>query len=143
KRYVLWCRWRSHVDRRDNGRTCERSTYRTGNGSRANDDFKCLSILSDNAKISATSIVLMSCSTSFAFVPSLNIVRQNGQALEIIVGSTYISWYVRATFTRAPVVSSVHMRPPPAPQHIPFSLLRFISTSSRPGIDFKISLGGS
>src|SRR5699024_11302411 len=90
------------------------------------DSAVCFSVDShtDNAKISATSIVLMSCSTSFAFVPSLNIVRQNGQALEIIVGSTSIACSVRATFTRAPVVSSVHMRPPPAPQHIPFSLLR-------------------
>src|SRR5699024_10305275 len=105
----------------------------------------CFSVDSntDNAKISATSIVLMSCSTSFAFVPSLNIFRQNGQALEIIVGSTSIACSVRATFTRALVVSSVHMISPPAPQHIPFYLLRFISTRSSPGIDFKISLGGS
>src|SRR5699024_4628857 len=69
----------------------------------------------DNAKISATSIVLTSCSTSFAFVPSLNIVRQNGQALEIIVGSVSNNCSVRATLIRFPVVSSVHIKPPPAP----------------------------
>src|SRR5699024_12797790 len=86
---------------------------------------------------------LISSSTSLAFVPSLSIVRQNGQALEIIDDSVAMACSVRATLTRFPVVSSVHMRPPPAPQHIPFSFVRSISTSSRPGIDLRISLGGS
>src|SRR5699024_5067012 len=97
----------------------------------------------DKAKISATSIVLTSCSTSFAFVPSLNIVRQNGQALEIIVGSVSNNCSVRATLIRFPVVSSVHIKPPPAPQHIPLSLFRSGSTNVNPGMAFKISLGGS
>src|SRR5699024_979037 len=106
-------------------------------------DCSSSSVNTDSAKISATSIVLTSCSTSFAFVPSLNIVRQNGQALEIIVGSASSSCSVLATLIRFPVVSSVHMSPPPAPQHIPFSRVRSGSTKVNPGIAFKISLGGS
>src|SRR5699024_4260431 len=81
--------------------------------------------------------------TSFAFVPSLNIVKQNGHALEIIVGSTSNACSVLATLIRFPVSSSDHMSPPPAPQHIPFSFVRTISTNSSPGMAFKISLGGS
>src|SRR5699024_10794034 len=105
--------------------------------------FCSVSVNTDRARISATSIVLISSSTSFAFVPSLNIVRQNGHALEIMDDSVSIACSVRATLMRLPVVSSAHIRPPPAPQHMPFSRERVISTRSSPGIDRKISLGGS
>src|SRR5699024_63398 len=105
--------------------------------------FSSSSTITDSASISATSIVPISSSTSFAFVPSLNIVKQYGQALEIIDGFTAIACSVRATLMRFPVVSSVHIKPPPAPQHIPFSFVRSISTSSIPGIACNISRGGS
>src|SRR5699024_6735538 len=101
------------------------------------------SVITDNARISATSMVLISYSTSFAVVPSLSIVKQNGQTLDIIVDSTSTACSVRATFMRLPVVTSGHINPPPDEQHIPYPRLRFMSTNSRPGIDWRISLGGS
>src|SRR5699024_7876585 len=76
--------------------------------------FSSSSTITDSASISATSIVPISSSTSFAFVPSLNIVKQYGQALEIIDGITAIACSVRSTLMRVPVVSSVHIKPPPA-----------------------------
>src|SRR5699024_12367899 len=74
--------------------------------------FSSSSTITDSASISATSIVPISSSTSFAFVPSLNIVKQYGPALEIIDGFTAIACSVRATLMRFPVVSSVHIKPP-------------------------------
>ena len=43
-----------------------------------------------------------------------------------------ISSRERASFTFVPTVSSIHMRAPPAPQHIPFVPLRSASTTSIP-----------
>ena len=39
---------------------------------------------------------------------------------------------VRSTLTFLPIVSSIHMRAPPAPQHMPLVPLRGISTMSMP-----------
>ena len=39
---------------------------------------------------------------------------------------------VRSMFTFLPIVSSIHMRAPPAPQHMPLVPLRGISTTSMP-----------
>ena len=41
------------------------------------------------------------------------------------------SWE-RSTLMFLPVSSSIHMRPPPAPQHMPLVPLRSASTSSMP-----------
>ena len=38
----------------------------------------------------------------------------------------------RASLTFVPIVSSIHMRAPPAPQHMPFVPLRPASTTSMP-----------
>src|SRR5690625_5809525 len=88
-----------------------------------------LSAKTDSANISATSIVPISWSTSFAFVPSLNIVKQNGQALEIIVGFTSIACSVLETLIIFTVVSSDHIQPQHVIQHIPYYyIFTFLST---------------
>ena len=41
----------------------------------------------------------------------------------------------RSSLTLTPIDSSIHMRAPPAPQHMPFVPLRGISTTSMPLIE--------
>ena len=43
-----------------------------------------------------------------------------------------IASWARSSFTFLPIDSSIHMRAPPAPQHMPFVPLRRISTISMP-----------
>src|SRR5579872_1623839 len=65
---------------------------------------------------------------SFALTPSLIIVMQKGQAVAIASAPVASSSCVRSMLIRLPCVSSIHMRPPPAPQHMPRLLLRSGST---------------
>src|SRR5699024_12132645 len=60
--------------------------------------------------VQTCALPILSSSTSFAFVPSLNIVRQYGHALEIIDDSVSIACSVRATLIRFPVVRSEERR---------------------------------
>ena len=52
-----------------------------------------------------------------------------------------IASWARSTLTFLPACSSIHMRPPPAPQHMPFVPLRGISTMSMPVSDPMTSRG--
>ena len=67
-------------------------------------------------------------------MPSESIVMQNGHETAITSGFVSSAWSVRSRFTRLSGSSSIHMRPPPAPQHMPKCLCRCISTSSAPAL---------
>jgi hypothetical protein len=67
-------------------------------------------------------------SRPFDVTPSVIIVMQNGHAVAIASAPVASSSSVRSTLMRFPVSSSIHMRPPPAPQHSPRLLLRLGST---------------
>ena len=82
-------------------------------------------------------------STSFAFTPSLIIVKQYGHPLPIMVGFVQEVVQFVAILIRVPVFSSVHIIPPPAPQHMAFSRLRALQQPSHQESTFKISRGGS
>jgi len=53
---------------------------------------------------------------------------QNGQAVATVSAPEARISSVRLWFTRVPIFSSIHMRPPPAPQQKPCCLLRGSST---------------
>src|SRR3989442_15743815 len=79
---------------------------------------------------------ICSC-TPLAPTPSSSVIRQNGHPLATLVAPLLIarSCSIRRWFTRWPTFSSIHMRPPPAPQQNPRSrLCGSISTRWTPGI---------
>ena len=76
-------------------------------------------------------------------VPSFSMTLQNGQPTAILVAPVPIASSERLTLTRSPIVSSIHMRAPPAPQQNDFSTLRSISTRLTPGTDATSSRGGT
>ncbi len=51
--------------------------------------------------------------------------------------------FIRVWLIREPSFSSIHIRPPPAPQHRPCSRERSSSLSSSPGIARRICRGAS
>jgi hypothetical protein len=75
--------------------------------------------------------------------PSDSMTRQNGQPTAIWSAPVAMASSVRLTLMREPIVSSIHMRAPPAPQQKDFSLLRGISVNSAPGMTLSSSRGGS
>ena len=75
--------------------------------------------------------------------PSVIIVMQNGHATAIWSAPVASSSSLRSTFTRLPTFSSIHMRPPPAPQHNPLLFVRGGSTSSTTGSALRSVLRGA
>ena len=74
--------------------------------------------------------------------PSDSITRQNGQPTAIWSAPVPTASAVRFSLIRVPMVSSIHMRAPPAPQQKDFSELRGISLNSAPGSTCSSSRGG-
>ena len=68
---------------------------------------------------------------------------QNGQAVASVSAPVARTCCVRAAFTRVPRDSSIHIRPPPAPQQNVWRPLLSISRSSMPGIAPSTSRGGA
>src|SRR4030042_417753 len=68
------------------------------------------------ATISARSNTRTLSSAFLSFSPSSNMVMQYGQQTQIVSEFSFKASSVRATFMRFPVLSSIHIRPPPAPQ---------------------------
>ena len=66
-----------------------------------------------------------------AVSPSESITRQNGQPTAIWSAPVATASLVRFTLIRSPMVSSIHIRAPPAPQQKDRSELRGISTTRR------------
>ena len=90
--------------------------------------------------MSTTSGFLSSSSTTL-LTPSDIIVLQNGQPMAMADAPVATASSVRLTLMRWPMVSSIHMRAPPAPQQKPVFLLRGISTRFAP--DAPISSRGA
>src|SRR5665213_1213807 len=67
------------------------------------------------------SITDTSSSRPLAFTASSSMIMQNGQAVEMMSAPVASASLVRSMFTRLPIVSSIHIRAPPAPQQKPFS----------------------
>src|SRR5690606_17673641 len=94
----------------------------------------------------ATSTTSTDSEAAFSFCrevsPSVSITRQNGQPVAIFVGAVPSASSTRSRLMRLPMRSSIHIRAPPAPQHIDRSACRGISrrlapeapTSSRGGV---------
>jgi hypothetical protein len=59
---------------------------------------------------------------------------QNGHSTATTWAPVSSAWRVRSSLIRVPRVSSIHMRPPPAPQQNVCLPLRSISRISTPGI---------
>jgi hypothetical protein len=70
-----------------------------------------------------------------ALVPSSSMMKQKGHAVAIRVAPVDSASFERSSLTFVPTVSSIHIRAPPAPQHIPLVPLRGISTTSMPLIE--------
>ena len=102
--------------------------------------------LTDASSIWATSRTSTSARAeplSWASVrPSASITRQNGQPTAIWSAPVATASFVRLTLIRSPMVSSIHIRAPPAPQQNDRSPLRSISASSAPGMICSRSRGG-
>ena len=75
--------------------------------------------------------------------PSESITRQNGQPTAIWSAPVATASAVRVSLMREPIVSSIHMRAPPAPQQKDRSELRGISTSLVSGMTLSSSRGAS
>ena len=69
--------------------------------------------------------------------------RQNGQPVAILSAPVATASTVRFTLMREPMLSSIHMRAPPAPQQKEVSLLRGISVNVAPGMISSSSRGAS
>jgi hypothetical protein len=68
-------------------------------------------------------------SAFFAWIASPSITMQNGHAVVTMSGSSSSASSTRSSLMRLPMRSSIHMRAPPAPQHIERSAWRGISVS--------------
>ena len=68
---------------------------------------------------------------------------QNGHSVATVEAPVASAWAVRDSLIRVPRVSSIHIRPPPAPQQNVFLPRLSISRSSRPGTDARTSRGSS
>ena len=77
-----------------------------------------------------------------AFTPPVNMVVQKGQPVAISVAPVARACSERNSLTRRPMVSSMYMRAPPAPQQKASSRVRPISTRDAPAAS-TISRGGS
>ena len=79
----------------------------------------------------------------WAVRPSESITRQNGQPTAIWSAPVATASAVRVSLMREPIVSSIHMRAPPAPQQKDRSELRGISTNLVSGSTLSSSRGAS
>ena len=70
-------------------------------------------------------------------------VKQKGQAEATSAGFKAAASSARSMFTRFPIRSSIHIRPPPAPQQNPCSRDRAISTRRIPGMASSTCRGPS
>ena len=68
---------------------------------------------------------------------------QNGHETATTSGFVASAWSVRSRFTRLSASSSIHMRPPPAPQHMPARPWRSISFGILPVTALMASRGES
>ena len=68
---------------------------------------------------------------------------QNGHAVATVSAPVARAWRVRSALIRVPRVSSIHIRPPPAPQQKVWRPLASISRSSTPGIAPSTSRGAA
>jgi hypothetical protein len=75
--------------------------------------------------------------------PSESITRQKGQPVAILAAPVPTASAVRVSVIRVPMVSSIHMRAPPAPQQKDRSWLRGISTNLVSGKTLSSSRGAS
>ncbi len=92
---------------------------------------------------SSTSISSRAVPSALAEVsPSESITRQNGQPTAIWSAPVRTASAVRFSLIRLPIVSSIHIRAPPAPQQKERSEWRSISTYSAPGRTWSSSRGG-
>ena len=67
-----------------------------------------------------------------ALPPSTSMVMQNGHMVATVCAPVSASSFARTRLMRSPMVSSSHMRPPPAPQQKPFLPSRGTDTSLCP-----------
>ena len=74
--------------------------------------------------------------------PSESITRQNGQPTAIWSAPVPTASVVRVSLIREPMVSSIHIRAPPAPQQKDRSELRGISMNLASGSTLSSSRGG-
>lgn len=90
----------------------------------------------DSSSICATSTIstfsLALPSACRAVRPSFSMTLQNGQPVAIFDGAVPSASSTRSTLIRLPIFSSIHIRAPPAPQHIDLSPCRGISRSWAP-----------
>jgi hypothetical protein len=75
--------------------------------------------------------------------PSRIITMQYGHAVATVEAPVSSAWRVRSALIRVPRVSSIHIRPPPAPQQNVFRPLLSISRSSSPGTAPRTSRGAA
>jgi len=75
--------------------------------------------------------------------PSFIITMQNGQLVATVAAPVSSAWRVRSALIRVPRVSSIHIRPPPAPQQNEFLPFFSISRSSSPGTAPRTSRGAA
>ena len=77
-----------------------------------------------------------------ALTASPSMTMQYGQAVEMVSGSRARASSMRSSLIRLPVLSSSHMRAPPAPQQNPLPLHRCISSAWVPGTASMMARGG-
>ena len=73
---------------------------------------------------------------SAAARPSLIMTMQNGHEVATVSAPVARTWRVRSSLIRVPRVSSIHIRPPPAPQQnvvLPDFSISVIETPAAPG----------
>jgi hypothetical protein len=70
-------------------------------------------------------------------------IMQKGQAVDTTSAPVPRASSVRSMLIRLPMLSSSHIRAPPAPQQKPFSRQRPISTCSAPGMASMTDRGSS
>src|SRR4029453_10716992 len=99
-----------HLGRRAPARRCERGR---GGGHGAS---RTAAYFAARSTISITSSVCTRSSSSFALMPSVSIVMQKGHDTAMTSGLAWSASSVRSKLTRLSAGSSIHMRPPPAPQ---------------------------
>src|SRR6202043_2677849 len=73
----------------------------------------------ESARYWARSCTCNRLSAPLAEIPSRNIVRQKGQAVATRGASVLSACSTRSWLMRFPIFSSIHIRPPPAPQQKP------------------------
>ncbi|CPU17117.1 Uncharacterised protein [Mycobacteroides abscessus] len=86
----------------------------------------------DSSRSCATSTTSTAAESSRAVTPSVNMTRQNGQPVAILDAGVDRASSTRSMLMRLPSCSSIHMRAPPAPQHMERSPCLGISVIAAP-----------